>query len=265
MSIITLTTDFGADSLYVAEMKAVILGICPDCQIIDVTHSIAAQDIQTAAYIVARTLKRFPNETIHVVVVDPGVGTHRQIVACRISTHVFVAPDNGVLSFIGDGAEQVAYRRVSNSDLWLGKISKTFHGRDIMAPLAAHLANGADFDSVGESIADIRSIKSQKPEVTEAAIRGTIVWVDAFGNLISNIPRYVVANTFGDKNLENLRVEIGDKAIHGVSSTYGVVDNDCVIALFGSNDSLEISVVNGNASQKLNRTQGDRVTIAKLK
>src|SRR5438128_8304527 len=183
--IITLTTDFGLSDPFVGIMKGVILGIAPAAQLIDITHDIRSYDILEAALIIESTYRYFPEGTVHLVVVDPGVGSARRPMAVAAKSHSFVAPDNGVLSLL---PQPEAYR-ITNHSLFLNSVSQTFHGRDIFAPVAAHLARGTPLGAVGPRIVDFMRKAPSKPNVLDGKLIGQVLRIDKFGNIITNLRR----------------------------------------------------------------------------
>ncbi len=250
MSVITLTTDFGLLDPYVGIMKGVILSIDPDARIVDISHEIGPQDIGAGAYTIFSAARYFPPGTIHVVVVDPGVGTGRRIVAVRYRKQIFIAPDNGVLTHLMDDNGIEGAVSVENPDCFLHPVSRTFHGRDIFAPAAAHLAAGRNMEDLGPAISPDTLIRIDvaRPALTEDGfLSGAVIMVDRFGNLITNISRRDVHTAFGDE--EGLSVGIGPHRIDALSAFYGEVPQGDVLALFGSSDLLEISVCAGNANR----------------
>ena len=248
-SIITLTTDFGGINHYVAQMKAAILGICPSATIVDVNHQITPQDIFQGAWVLSQVVESFPDDTCHVVVVDPGVGTSRPIVVARARGQFFVAPDNGVLSLVLNDGQRIDWiRSLNDLNRWSSRHSRTFHGRDVMAPVAAHLMNGLSLDILGPLQPDL-NVRLKPPELKpqQAGISGSVVAIDAFGNLITNIPLAALPETN-----QNLRIRVGDTEnpleIQGLSGTYADQPTGSVIALIGSNEMLEIAVVDNHAA-----------------
>jgi S-adenosyl-L-methionine hydrolase (adenosine-forming) len=188
--IITLTTDFGLADPFVGMMKGVMLGIAPDAQLVDVTHEIGSFDILEAALIIERSYRYFPQDTVHVVVVDPGVGSERRPMAAAANGHIFVAPDNGVLSLILQGdasATPVSAFEIRNQSLFKHPVSRTFHGRDIFAPVAAHLAIGTPIESVGPRIVDFLKPPFPVPRPRDGRLLGTVLRIDKFGNIITNL------------------------------------------------------------------------------
>ncbi len=209
MSIITLTTDFGAGSHYVAAMKGVILSICPAATIVDVAHDVPPQDIRRAALLLDDAADWFPPETIHVAVVDPGVGTDRAIVYARIGRQQFIAPDNGLLSRLAARTPPQRLIRISDPAYWLEPVSATFHGRDIMAPVAARLALGLDPQRLGPPLDRLAMLDWPAARAAASRIDGAVIEIDAFGNLITNITADMLAGRPdrppGVRRLQHLR------------------------------------------------------------
>jgi S-adenosyl-L-methionine hydrolase (adenosine-forming) len=267
--IITLTTDFGTADTFVGTMKGVILGIAPNAQIIDLTHDIAPQDIHAGAFSLASAYHYFPRGTIHVAVIDPGVGTRRRPIAVTTDRATFICPDNGLLSYpldevsahvdrdpfvMGRVALPTAWHAIhlSNAQYWLQPLSSTFHGRDIFAPVAAHLAMGIAPAAMGTRIADLAAFAVPRTRTVPGAAIGQVLHVDRFGNLITNIR---------PDNLPQgqLSIRVGGAAIAGISKSYQ--DGTDLVALIGSSGTLEIAFRNGNASQTLGVTVGADVHV----
>jgi S-adenosylmethionine hydrolase len=242
-NIITLTTDFGTRDGYVAAMKGVILGIVPGVDLVDISHEVAPQDIHEAAYLVAGVYRFFPPQTVHLVVVDPGVGTERRGLALRVGAHRFVAPDNGVLAPVLEDSDDVEAIALTNSDYWLDDVSHTFHGRDSFAPVAAHLVRGVPLEALGMRIRDPVRLTLPTPRVTERGAEGTVLWVDRFGNLVTNIPADALAPG------EAYRVTVGRLTVTGLFTTYGQVRAGQPLALVGSHGYVEIAVREGSAAE----------------
>jgi S-adenosylmethionine hydrolase len=250
--IITLTTDFGLDDYYVGAMKGVILGINPDAQIIDITHSIPKYDVIKAAFTARNIYPYFPKGTIHVVVVDPGVGGKRKPIALHSEQGIFIGPDNGVFSFIYELSKEVRIREIANVEYMLEEMSNTFHGRDIFAPVAAQISLGLDINELGEGLESPVLLDFPEPTITEDEIIGEVIYTDSFGNLITNIK--------GDLIKGYSRIHIDKFIIDSVASSYQDADNGELLAIIGSSDFLEISVNRGSASELINDY---RVTISK--
>ena len=261
MSIVTLTTDFGLKDGNVGVMKGVILGIAPQAQIVDLSHLIQAQDILEAALILRRSVPYFPAGTIHVVVVDPGVGTHRRPLAARIGSHMYVGPDNGIITMLVDYARvhdwHMAFFQLDRPDTWLEPVSHVFHGRDIFAPVAACLANNMPLDALGTAITDPVLLHLPQPMPTSTGWVGEVIHIDHFGNISTNI---------GEKHLSSpeVRVHIGGAIVDGLVRTFGEGKSGDLVALFGSTGSLIVSEVNGNAAERLKIRVGAAVTVEKL-
>jgi S-adenosylmethionine hydrolase len=257
-SIITLTTDFGTDSPYVAQMKGVILSINSAAIVVDVTHAIGPQDIRQGAIVLEDVAPRFPTGSIHICVVDPGVGTERRIVCAEIDGRYYIAPDNGLLSRMAAGDPAARQVAITNPAYHMANVSPTFHGRDIMAPAAAHLSLGTSLDELGQTIDELVSFSW--PEVTfdGRQIRGSILAVDCFGNLITDID---VCHAAQLGSLDSVLVLCSGQTISGVVRTYGQRPAGSLIALFGSSGKLEIALVNGSAAVQLSAEIGDVVKI----
>jgi S-adenosylmethionine hydrolase len=259
VSIITLTTDFGLADGYVGTMKGVILDIAPTATIVDISHEITPQGVREAAYILYAAYRYFPQGTIHVVVVDPGVGSERRAVALRTPQATFVAPDNGVLSYVvaGERVEEIAH--LTNPRYHLSPVSRTFHGRDIFAPAAAHLARGIRLAELGEPLREIITFPLPRPQVRpDGAIVGQVIHVDRFGNLITSIMSKDLAD---HSPLRKSVVKIRGQSIRGIVNTYAEVTAGKLLALIGSEGYLEISVSGGSASQTLEAKAGDEVLL----
>lgn len=259
MSIITLTTDFGLADGYVGTMKGVILGIDPTATIVDISHEIAPQDLREAAYTLYAAHPYFPQGTIHVVVVDPGVGTERRAIALRTPPATFVAPDNGVLSYViaGEKVEEIVH--LTNPRYHLSPVSRTFHGRDIFAPAAAHLARGVPLAKLGQPLTEIITFPLPRPQVRpDGAIVGQVIHVDRFGNLITSIMSKDLAHP---PLLRESIIEIKGRSIRGIANNYAEGAPGKLLALIGSSDHLEIAASGGSASQTLEATVGDEVLL----
>ncbi len=252
--IITLTTDFGLQDGYVASMKGVIASIAPEVTMVDITHLVPPQDLREAAYILKSTVPYFPRGTVHLVVVDPGVGSSRRPIAVKTSDAFFVAPDNGVLGYVLEQAKEFKAVHLNNRRFCLDEVSSTFHGRDIFSPVAAHIANGIPLKDLGEPVSDIAMLKWPRPRSTESGcIEGEIVHVDRFGNLVSNIP---LESIVGGRWI----VRIGGRHIRIVKS-YSAVGRGKTLALIGSHGFLEVAVREGSAAKMLKLEAGGRIAV----
>ncbi len=254
--VIALLTDFGLKDHYVGVMKGVILSVNPDARIIDISHDIGSQDILDAYFLLSNTYRYFPPGTVFVAVVDPGVGSDRAVVAVRTDRYVFLAPDNGLLGFLHkDGAVERAVQ-VREEKFFLHPVSNTFHGRDVFAPVAAHLSRGVDLAELGPEVETIQRIRTPAPKVTkEGVIVGEVVSIDRFGNLVTNIP--------GDRfaGADRVEVRIGKTAIRDLSKSYAATKKGSLLAVVGSTGNLEISVNRGNAREKTRAKVGDVVKV----
>ncbi len=275
--IITLLTDFGDRDGYVGTMKGVILGIAPDAQIVDISHQITPQDIHQAAIVLSDAYTYFPPHTVHLVVVDPGVGSQRNPIALQTPRGYFVAPDNGVLTYITLNEPDVRAIRLTNPRYWLPNPSNTFHGRDIFSPAAAYLAQGTPFEELGQKLESITTLDLPQLTISPSAIRGEVVHIDRFGNVLTNImhlqwiddqtlelnPR-LANNTPAQSirlNAQTAHVTCGWQSLKGIHRTYSEVPPGHRVALIGSEGELEIAVNQGNASETMAIKVGDPVTI----
>ncbi|MFI5278956.1 MAG: S-adenosyl-l-methionine hydroxide adenosyltransferase family protein [Gemmatimonadales bacterium] len=246
-AIVTLLTDFGTSDGYVAEMKGRLLRLTTDITIVDVAHDIAPGDVEAAAYVLGRTWRAFPDATVHVAVVDPGVGTPRRALAAEAGGHRFVAPDNGLLTCVADHAPLTAVvLPVPDS------ASPTFHGRDVFAPAAAALANGAALATLGAPTDVVNRLPLPMARRSEVGVVGTIVHVDRFGTLITNIPAEMIAAT--------AIVQLAARVVP-ISSTFGDVAPGEVVAFTGSGGTLEIAVRDGRADEVLGVGRGTDVLL----
>ncbi len=259
--LITLTTDFGLSDEYAGVMKGVIYSRCPAATIVDLTHGIRPQDVRQAARMIAAACRYFPPNTIHVVVVDPEVGSNRRIVLLEADGQLFLAPDNGVLTLLLPQTSR-AYE-VCNSDLFVQPVSHTFHGRDIFAPVAAHLACNFPPRSTGREIArqSLVSLAMATPLLIGNTLCGAVTDIDHFGNLITNIDRET-AGRFCAGDWLNLRVSVETLTITGVATAYSATAIDRPVALFGSRDLLEIGIYQGNAARMLHVGLDSKVSLS---
>ena len=256
--IITLTTDFGLADGYVASMKGVILSIVPDGRIVDITHDIDPQSVQQAAIVLATAAGFFPGGTIHVAVVDPGVGTERALLAVKAGGQIFLAPDNGLLGVVFERYPMPEVRRISNQSLFMPRVSRTFHGRDILAPVAAHLARGVPFEEVGPKMKDYDRGNFPHATVRVNQVEGQIVYRDRFGNLMTNISESDL-QTFDPATLQ---VRAGYTGIRGLSGAYSDVEKGELLCLIGSAGYLEIALREGSAADKLRFPLGTEVVVS---
>lgn len=259
MKTITLTTDFGLLKANVAVMKGVIWKIAPEVEIADLSHLIEPQNILQGAQILGRAGDYFPAGTIHVAVVDPGVGTARRSIAARLGDRFFVGPDNGLITFLlktaREHGEKIEIIHLNEKKFWLEEVSATFHGRDIFAPVAAHLANGVSITEMGSLLTDPILVRLSQPQSINKGWQGEVTHIDHFGNLGTNILR----SHLGENQVQE--VQIGEEKISGLVRTFGDQPPGSLVALIDSSDEIAISVVNGSAAQRLNAHLGDIVKI----
>ncbi len=257
--IITLTTDFGLADPYAGVLKGVIWGICPQARIVDLTHQVRPQDVLQGAFLLASAAPYFPAGTVHLAVVDPGVGTARAAIAVETPTALLVGPDNGIFTVVWEAlspAEQAATRIVELTEprYWLPQASRTFHGRDVFAPVAAHLAAGVPLPALGHPRERLVLLPDTRPAVrADGSVAGRIVQVDRFGNCISNIAAGDLAG------MESVVVEVAGHRIAGLVDTYADGGPGQPIALLGSDGRLEIAVRDGSAAELLGLTVGAAV------
>ena len=263
--VITLTTDFGTVDPYVAMMKGVILGINPRVSIVDISHHIPAQAVLQGAFVLGNSHRYFPKGTIHVVVVDPGVGTSRAALLMVTPSAYFLGPDNGVFSYIlEEGLQQghpmeervllpegyEAYQ-LTNAEYWVQPVSSTFHGRDIFAPAAAHLSLGVPPHRLAQQVQRVTYFKNERHHWEGDTLVGQVVHIDHFGNLVTNIPESLLPNG------SNLIVEVCGQTIRSLNTSYA--ESDGLLAIVGSYKTLEVAVRNGNAAEELHAKVGEAV------
>jgi S-adenosylmethionine hydrolase len=257
--VISLMTDFGIKDGNVGVMKGVIWGIAPEARIADLSHMIQPQNVREAALILARSAPYFPDKSVHVVVVDPGVGTVRRPMAARVGKQYYVGPDNGTITMLLEQAERAGqtaeFIQLSDPQYWLPEVSFVFHGRDIFAPSAAHLAIGVPLKSLGPSIDDPVRLELPKPERTSQGWRGEVIHIDHFGNVASNITQSDLGEAATQK--KGITVRVGGAEIKGLVNTFGEGAVGELVALLGSTGNLIVSVVNGSAAERLPVKVGD--------
>lgn len=254
--IITLTTDFGLVDPFVAIMKGVILGIAPNARLVDVTHEIGSYDIVEAALLLDSSYRYFPEGTIHVVVVDPGVGSERRPMAAAANGHIFVAPDNGVLTLVLQGdatAPSPSAYRITNESLFRNPVSNTFHGRDIFASVAAHLARGIPIESVGPRIVDFVKKPPPNPRPQGGRLIGAVLRIDRFGNIITNLRRENLPSDFS--------IKIADLSITRLCSSFSEAESGEFFAIEGSTGFIELALNQGSAAEKLNVGRGEEIEL----
>ena len=258
--IITLTTDYGTNDHLVGTLKGVILKINPDVTIVDISHDVTAYDLLDGALTIGSSYSYFPPRTIHVVVVDPGVGTERRPLLVTGDTQYFVAPDNGVLSLVYEREENILVRHANVEHYYLQPVSKTFHGRDVFAPIAGWLAKGAQASAMGEEVTDYKKFAMPRPKPADGSSKGVVLRVDGFGNLITN---------FRPEDLPAAAIEtgavqfaVGNHSINRLVDTFAKGVPGEPFAYIGSNGFVEIGINRGNASKSLGIGRGTQVTLA---
>ncbi len=259
--IITLTTDFGISDAYVGVMKGVILGINPNVQIVDITHAVPPQDIHEAAFLIHSAHRYFPEGTIHTVVVDPGVGSDRRAIVCQTDRASFVCPDNGTLTYllqeIENGDEQpTRVVEIENKDYFLPAVSNTFHGRDIFAPVAAHLSLAVPLGAIGPPVQNLVRLPIPMFYVSDHKLTGQIIKIDGFGNAITNIPEDALPTS-----MSTYEIQIGQTCLTRINRAYAESEVGELLAIIGSFGMLEIAVNGGSAVERLGLKRGDSVII----
>jgi hypothetical protein len=259
--IITLTTDFGSNDHFIGAMKGVILSIVPEAQIVDICHSVQAFDVLDGALTISQAYSYFPTRTVHVVVVDPGVGTARRPIVASCDKYHFVAPDNGVLSLVYAREERMHVRHITSQHYFLQPVSNTFHARDIFSPVAAYLAKEVDSLKFGEEVEDYVRFSAPKPKaVDEHRLRGVVLKVDRFGNLVTNITPQDAPILFGSTG-KVFKIVVGNREITEIHSAYAEGAPGEVIGILGSMGFLEIAANRGAAAQLTGAGKGSDVTI----
>jgi len=259
MKIITFLTDFGTNSSYVAQMKGVVSSIT-DARLTDITHEITSHNIREGAFILQNVVPYYPTGTVHVAVVDPGVGTSRRGIIIITKSQILVGPDNSLLMPAAHSLGDFIVYEITNKKYMLNSISNTFHGRDIFAPIAAHIVNGTPFKEIGNRIHDFVDLDFKHGEISKEKAIGTVIYLDKFGNIITNISGQELIKVLNyDKKM---LVSIGEnqKEMFFVKS-YGFVKKGEFLATIGSSDYLEISINQGNAAKKLNVKEDDDIKI----
>ncbi len=256
--IITLTTDFGEGSRYVAAMKAVILSLAPQARIVDLSHAVPAQDIRVGAITLAETTPLFPADSIHVAVVDPGVGSDRRIVYARIGSQQYVAPDNGLLSLLASRAKPSKIVTLDEPRFWRPTVSSTFHGRDMMAPVAARLSLGLEPDQLGRPVRELLALSWPEAQKVAHRIEGEVVEVDSFGNLVTNITRDMLAGVPTD---ESVTITCDEHQTNGIFAAYSDQPPMTLVAVVGSGDRLELAIVDESATMMLGVRAGAAVVV----
>jgi S-adenosylmethionine hydrolase len=257
-AVITLTTDFGLADHFVGVMKGVILSINPEVDLVDLSHGVAAHDILECAFLIAQSYRYFPPDTIHLVVVDPGVGSNRRPILATTAHYKFVAPDNGVLSLLYGREECFEVRHLTNDRYFLKPVSHTFHGRDIFSPVAGWLSKGVEVERFGERIADyVRLATPAALRSPEGTVIGTVLRVDSFGNVITNLTPQDIPELFLEKL--SFTLIINHHTITRLLTSYSAGKPSELFAILGSSGYLEVSTRQGSAAAVLQASRGDEV------
>ncbi len=256
--IITLMTDFGYKDAFVGTMKGVILGILPEARIIDLTHGISPMNILGAAYVLKTAYPYFPEDTVHICVVDPGVGSARNPIAVRACGQCFVGPDNGIFGYVLQNCSDFDCVKINSEKYSLPNCSATFHGRDIFSPVGALIARGKALNDIGSPLENPFIPPGLLPEILPDSIKGQVIHIDHFGNAITNITQEYVSGKFSNRNIAVL---LNGQRIPGPYRTYSDVQPYTPIALFGSEGHLEISVNLGSAEKELGVAVGAMVSV----
>ncbi len=259
--IVTLTTDFGLNDHFVGTLKGVILNIVPDANIVDICHSVQAFDILDGALALAQSYAYFPPRTVHLVVVDPGVGSARRPIIATSESHNFVAPDNGVLSLMYAREQRLSVRHITAAHYFLQPVSNTFHGRDIFAPVAAYLAKGVDQEKFGEEVSDYVRFNAPKPKPAEAnSLRGVVLRVDRFGNLITNFTPQDAPALF-QNDVPTFKIAVGKREVTSMRTNYADGAPGELFAIVGSMGFVEIAANRGSAAQATGAGKGTEVLL----
>lgn len=261
MNCISLLTDFGLDDNFVGVMKAVILKVNPRVKILDICHGVLPQDISEAAFLLASSFKYFPRGTVHLIVVDPKVGSRRKAVVVKTRNYFFVAPDNGVLSLALQKEKPLKIVEIKNSKYFLKPVSATFHGRDIFAPVAAHLTCGREINNFGKKLASYQKLDFPKIKFSANTLSGRIIYIDRFGNLVSNIGK---KEFFGFVKKARFKISVKNTTIDKLSGSYSESYPLRPLALFDSFNFLEISVNSNSAEKILYAKKGTRIKVIRL-
>jgi S-adenosylmethionine hydrolase len=259
--VVTLITDFGDADHFVGVMKGIILGINPDVEIVDVCHQVNSYDIFDAAFTLAQSYRFFPSDTIHLVVVDPGVGTTRRPLLARTIEQKFVAPDNGVLSLVYEREESIEVRHITSDHYFLNPLSHTFHARDVFAPVVGWLSRGLEVDKFGEPITDYVKFPSPKPkQVSDRLVTGKVLRVDKFGNVITNLMPDDLPQLFSESP-PPFKIIINQQEITKLNLSYSLGKPSEIFAIVGSSGYLEICTTRGSAAKALNASRGAEVGV----
>jgi S-adenosylmethionine hydrolase len=258
--VVTLTTDYGTNDHLVGTVKGVLLKINPDVAIVDITHNVVPFDVLDGALAIASAYKYFPPKTVHLVIVDPGVGTDRRPLLVSGEQQFFVGPDNGVFSLVYEKEERITVRHVTAQHYFLNPVSKTFHGRDVFAPVAAWLTKAWQSQSFGDEISEYARFSLPKPKVADGLVKGIVLRVDAFGNLMTNL----TPADLPEQTLKNgaIKLQVANKDVTRLVETFAQGEAGVPVAFLGSSGFIEIAVNKGSAAKQLGVGRGVPVTVA---
>lgn len=258
--IVTFTSDFGREEWFVGVVHGVLHQICPDARVVDLTHAIAPGRIERAAFVLEAAAPDFPAGTIHLAVVDPGVGTARRALAVAAREQFFVGPDNGVLEW-ALAAEGARAHQLAEPRYFRPEVSRTFHGRDVFAPVAAHLAAGVAITALGPAVRDPVRLERTAPRALDGELLGEVMWIDRFGNALTNIEAATLARVFPGVPEQRLEVRIGRHLVEGLARSYGDSPVGTLLSIIGSSGRLEIAQVGGDLAARLGIGAGDPVRV----
>lgn len=258
--LITFTSDFGIQDWFVGVVHGAIHAVCPHATVIDITHAIPPGLVERGAFVLETAAPDFPLGTIHLAVVDPGVGTDRRALAVKAHGQYFVGPDNGLLEWALSAPDAVAH--ALDDERWFRTpVSQTFHARDVFAPCAAHLAAGVDIDALGPRVSDPRRLARTGVRATGGTLMGRIVFIDRFGNALTDLQAYEIARHFPAAGDAGIEVSVGGRTIRGLARAYGDSAVGTLVAIVGSSGALEIAQVGGHATERLGLGEGDPVEV----
>ena len=261
--IVTFLSDFGTQDWFVGVVHGVIYEICPGAKIVDLTHSVEPGDIERAAFILEASAPDFPPGSIHLAVVDPGVGTARRALAVAAHGQLFVGPDNGLLDWAVSDSGAVV-RSLTAERYFRRPVSRTFHGRDVFAPVAAHLACGEPFESFGPTISDPMRPQHLVSPPRDGELDGRVMFIDHFGNALTNISADALKRAFPVVGEDRIEVELSGRHIRGIARSYGDAPIGTLVAIVGSSGRLEIAQVGGHAASRFGFGEGDGVTVRNI-
>ena len=258
--IVTFTSDFGLADWFVGVVRGVIVTICPTARVVDLTHEVPPGHVERGAFVLEAAAPDFPPGTVHLAVVDPGVGTSRRALAVRAHGQYFVGPDNGLLEW-ALGSPEAEVHALTDTRYFRPSVSRTFHGRDVFAPVAAHLADGAKIEKLGARVTDPVRLELPMPALRNGELKGRIVFVDRFGNALTDLDAGLIEAAFRGSPNSAIEVIAGGKAVRGISGSYGDAPIGTLVAIIGSSGRLEIAEVGGHAASRWGLGVGDDVKV----